>query len=131
VYLGPVEEPAGPSPVSSARHETYESISKVYRLSIQISRKALSAQWQRTLTFSQQNKGQDISPLGVLEGCRGFPQSLLSPIGAARRRHVDHAALKSQENFQDDSLERDTPLDEAMIEDPERIVEDFLHELGH
>jgi hypothetical protein len=52
VYLGPVEGPANLRLLSSARHETYESVCKVYHLSTQISRKALSAQSQRTLILS-------------------------------------------------------------------------------
>jgi hypothetical protein len=56
VYLGPVEGPADLRLLSSARHETYESIFRVYRLSIQISRKALSAQWQRTLILSDSRR---------------------------------------------------------------------------
>jgi hypothetical protein len=56
VYLGPVEGPANLRLLSSARHETYESIFRVYRLFIQISRKALSAQWQRTLILSDSRR---------------------------------------------------------------------------
>ena len=38
--------------------------------------------------------------------------------------------LKSQENFQDDNPERDTPLEADMVEDPEKVTEDFLFALA-